>query len=31
MESKQNDLVFLKELFEAGIVMPVIDRRYPES
>jgi NADPH:quinone reductase-like Zn-dependent oxidoreductase len=27
----QNDLVFLMELFEAGEVVPVIDRRYPLS
>jgi NADPH:quinone reductase-like Zn-dependent oxidoreductase len=27
----QKDLVFLKELLEAGIVVPVIDRRYPLS
>jgi len=26
-----NDLVFMKELFEAGKVVPVIDRRYPLS
>ena len=24
-----NDLIFLNELFEAGSVVPVIDRRYP--
>ncbi len=29
---KQNkDLAFLKELFDAGKVVPVIDRRYPLS
>jgi NADPH:quinone reductase-like Zn-dependent oxidoreductase len=27
--NKKEDLVFLKELFEAGTVVPVIDRRYP--
>ena len=25
----QNDLVYVKELLEAGKVVPVIDRRYP--
>jgi NADPH:quinone reductase-like Zn-dependent oxidoreductase len=28
---KQKDLVFIKELLEAGKVRPVIDRRYPLS
>jgi NADPH:quinone reductase-like Zn-dependent oxidoreductase len=27
----QRDLVFIKELFESGKVVPVIDRRYPLS
>jgi NADPH:quinone reductase-like Zn-dependent oxidoreductase len=26
-----NDLVFLKDLLEAGVIAPVIDRRYPLS
>jgi len=30
-KSSQKDLVFLKELLEAGKVVPVIDRRYPLS
>jgi len=30
-KSNTNDLVFMKELFEAGKVVPVIDRRYPLS
>jgi len=29
--NKKEDLVFLKELFEAGKVVPVIDRRYTLS
>jgi len=29
--NKKEDLVFIKELFEAGKVVPVIDRRYPLS
>jgi len=30
-KSSQNNLVFMKELIEAGKVVPVIDRRYPLS
>jgi NADPH:quinone reductase-like Zn-dependent oxidoreductase len=29
--NKKEDLVFLQDLFEAGKVVPVIDRRYPLS
>ena len=29
--NKKEDLAFLEELFEAGKVVPVIDRRYPLS
>ena len=29
--NKREDLAFLAELFEAGKVVPVIDRRYPLS
>ena len=31
VKPNQNDLVFMKELIEAGKVVPVIDRRYPLS
>ena len=30
-KSNQKDLVFMKELLEAGRVVPVIDRRFPFS
>ena len=29
VKPNKNDLVFMKELLEAGKVVPVIDRRYP--
>ena len=31
VKPNKNDLVFMKELLEAGKVVPVIDRRYPLS
>jgi NADPH:quinone reductase-like Zn-dependent oxidoreductase len=31
MKSNKDDLIFIKELLEAGKVVPVIDRRYPLS
>ena len=30
-KANRDDLVFLKELLEAGKVVPVVDRRYPLS
>ena len=30
-QNKKEDMVFMKELFEAGKVVPVIDRHYPLS
>ena len=31
VKPNQNDLVIMKDLIEAGKVVPVIDRRYPLS